>query len=864
MGNKKQTTSSMIYIRFSFYIFFFLLVPLLLCPTHLQAKSINKGQAEKIVRGWLKHNPEPMGMGIGQQINNTLVYTDANGEAIYYIVYLKPEGFVVVPADDEVEPIIAIVAHGIYNSSDNNPLGALVNKDVPSRISAVRELRKAGKANLQKKHFNKQQHLLLKSRSNARRKWAKLESYDNNLITTESSEISDVRVTPLIQTKWSQGGLYIFTGGEPVYFPIFNYYTPGPYYPCGCVATAMAQLMRYHEFPILGVGTPSFQIYVDGAPQSASLRGGDGSGGPYHWSDMVFEPDTSTPEHQRQAISALCYDAGVAVNMSYTEAGSGAGMREIDGALTGTFDYSTAIFGCDETDDLSAEIIGMLNPNLDANLPAILSIASSTTASFHAVVCDGYGYDNSTLYHHLNIGWGGNYDAWYALPEVGTYYEYDRLIDCVYNIFTTGSGEIISGRVTDTVGVPINNVFVTAHINGGSTYWTTTNEKGIYAFQNVPSKTTFCITACKYGWQFGTQIVTNGISMNDSHDTGNIWGVNFSGTNSAGFIEFEKKIYTAPETITIRVIDVDLQGNGTQAILLKVCNGDEETVMLNEYPVGSGIFTGDIPTVEGVVSTEDGIIQVLDCQMLIAVYEDSNDGTGSPIIRRDTATIANEKTIIYQTDFTGGLPAGWVIVNGYLDNNTWTSQNPGGQTSPYWTGDFMIIDCENPFIIGFDEELITQSIDCSVYEGITLTFGHDFRYYYDEVGRVDIRVNGGDWQNLTHYQAGDFAGIEEIDPIPIAAGQSNVQFRWHFFTSLLGEYWGIDNVKISGIPKTTAIPGDLEPDCDVDWMDLAMLSQEWLGFGLNSGDIAPSPTGDGIVNMLDFALLAEHWLEGIE
>ena len=176
----------------------------------------------------------------------------------------------------------------------------------------------------------------------------------------------------------------------------------------------------------------------------------------------------------------------------------------------------------------------------------------------------------------------------------------------------------------------------------------------------------------------------------------------------------------------------------------------------------------------------------------------------------------------------------------------------------------MIVDCKNPFEVGFDEELITQSIDCSVYERITLTFGHDFLHYDDEAGRVDVRINGGDWQNLTHYQLGDFAGIEEIDPISIAAGQSNVQFRWHFFTSNTGEYWGIDDVKISGVPKTTAIPGDLEPDCDVDWMDLVTLSQEWLGFGLSCGDIAPSPTGDGIVNMLDFALLAEYWLEGIE
>ena len=171
----------------------------------------------------------------------------------------------------------------------------------------------------------------------------------------------------------------------------------------------------------------------------------------------------------------------------------------------------------------------------------------------------------------------------------------------------------------------------------------------------------------------------------------------------------------------------------------------------------------------------------------------------------------------------------------------------------------MIIDGEYPSTIGFDEELMTPNIDCSAYDRLTLTFSHDFRYEWTEVGAVDIRVDWGDWQNLAHYQSGDHYGVEEIDITSFAAGQPYVLIRWYYSGDLLGLYWGIDDVKISGVisPETTA--GDFEPDCDVDWADMAVMGEEWLTPGLRA-DIFPSAGGDATVNMRDFALLAESWM----
>jgi hypothetical protein len=80
----------------------------------------------------------------------------------------------------------------------------------------------------------------------------------------------------------------------------------------------------------------------------------------------------------------------------------------------------------------------------------------------HAVLCDGYGYNYSTLYHHLNMGWNGIDDAWYNLPVIDADTGFNAITSCLYNIYTSGSGEIISGRVFDSEDNPVPNAVVFA------------------------------------------------------------------------------------------------------------------------------------------------------------------------------------------------------------------------------------------------------------------------------------------------------------------------------------------------------------------------------------------------------------------
>lgn len=283
----------------------------------------------------------------------------------------------------------------------------------------------------------------------------------------------------------------------------------------------MAQMMRFHRYPTNGVGTTSFWISVGSERQERSLRGGDGDGGAYDWANMALVPSDGVNLTQRQAIGALCHDAGVAIGASYGPSVTYGFFTNVRTALTATFAYSNAVYGSLSSQPAATRNV-MINPNLDMGRPVILGI--SRPGGSHAIVCDGYGYASATLYHHLNMGWGGNYDAWYHLPDIPAGNRvYDTVHTSIYNVFAMGSGEIISGRVVDESWAPIPGATVIA--NG--TYTTTTNARGIFALAKIPSATTYTVNVTKEGHTFPVQTVTTGTSTDYTATCGNVWYVLF-------------------------------------------------------------------------------------------------------------------------------------------------------------------------------------------------------------------------------------------------------------------------------------------------------------------------------------------------
>jgi len=471
-----------------------ILVVLQLCSS-LSALPTTASEAEMVVKGWLKTDPQPLNTALGQEVTGVETFTDDNGEPVYYIVYLEPSGFVIVSADDLIEPIIGFVCDGTYDPSLENPLGALVTNDLNGRMSTVQSsfsLLAVTPQVAASKTQKKWSHLICLAETSS----GGFELMSEPPIRSDWN-VDDIRVAPLVKSKWGQKGVYSSSGASKY---CYNYYTP-QHYRSGCVATAMAQLMRYHEYPREGIRRKRFQIKVDGNDDLKWTRGGDSNGGTYNWGLMVLEPNYNTPLEQRKAIGALCHDAGLSVNMDYNSDGSSADTLEVADALQSVFKYANAIKGFGSDNNIGSGLIGMINPNLDAKKPVILGVwGDGPQGGGHTVVCDGYGYDSSTMYHHLNMGWSGDDDCWYNLPNIDCVdqpYKFTALTKCVYNILESGNGEIISGRVLYDNGEPVKNVSVyRLPSDSGDPCAVSTDSNGIFSFDKLDPNTTYTISAC--------------------------------------------------------------------------------------------------------------------------------------------------------------------------------------------------------------------------------------------------------------------------------------------------------------------------------------------------------------------------------
>lgn len=475
------------------------------------ANEVNLATAQKMTQGWLKLNPRPFEKAIGHVIDHTATYTDGSSKPLFYVNHLKPTGFIVTSANSSIEPIIAFSVSEEFDTNDNNPLLGVLKTDLSQRERHVRQYgpRSDGQ-------------------NSPDAQWARLLREADSYFSTMGNGllgVSDLRVPPFIKTKWNQSTVHDSQGQRVA---CYNYYTP-PFghgnksnYVCGCTSTAWAQIMRYFQWPQQGVGTYLFDFRVDGESKSRYLLGGNGSGGPYRWSLMPFDPEELlTSEEQRQAIGALTADIGAVCGASYTSNSTLAFLPQSQ--LTTVFQFGNAILA---RSSITNSIKNAVYPNLDAGLPLFLSIWNDTGG--HATVMDGYGYNLGNPYYHINMGWGGSQDAWYNLTFIdATWYTFDRVDNIVYNLYPSGAGEVVSGRILDGDGTPIVGGTVQLKANGYSETWnTTSNERGIYAFKNVPSRNSCTLSAIKSGYRFEQLSVDVGQSVDDG-STGNRWGLDF-------------------------------------------------------------------------------------------------------------------------------------------------------------------------------------------------------------------------------------------------------------------------------------------------------------------------------------------------
>ncbi|MEA1889960.1 MAG: S8 family serine peptidase, partial [Pseudomonadota bacterium] len=175
-----------------------------------------------------------------------------------------------------------------------------------------------------------------------------------------------------------------------------------------------------------------------------------------------------------------------------------------------------------------------------------------------------------------------------------------------------------------------------------------------------------------------------------------------------------------------------------------------------------------------------------------------------------------QETIVFDEDFTGGLPTGWSLVNN-VDSGTssafWEFDDLGLRDNlTGGTGRFASVDSDlagNPS--STDAELHTASVDLSGFTQVALSFKSDFRYYDlapDEIADVDVSIDGGSsWSNVWQRTGGSERGptSQTVDLTTVAAGQADVRLRFHYYNAGWDWWWQVDDVQLSG----QAVNGDV-------------------------------------------------------
>ncbi len=203
-------------------------------------------------------------------------------------------------------------------------------------------------------------------------------------------------ISPMVTTRWNQDAP--FNNMCPTY--------GGQRCVTGCVATAMAQIINYHKYAKGQGGTKTY------TPSGWSTKVSyDFDNAEFDWKNMLDSYSGSATTAQKNAVANLMFACGVSVDMMYSPSSSGAyspvnGLIDYLGYHEKTAEFNRSAYQ-------AAEWESMVYQELLERRPVYYSGASQEGG--HAFVCDGYSQDG---YFHINWGWGGAYDGYFALSAL--------------------------------------------------------------------------------------------------------------------------------------------------------------------------------------------------------------------------------------------------------------------------------------------------------------------------------------------------------------------------------------------------------------------------------------------------------------
>ncbi len=367
------------------HLFAFLLASLTACS--LFAGTISVQTAQTVAINFFKNTDAGAALGNMPTASLKFTKTEPNGDIDFYIFDIGAnKGFVIVSADDNVEPVIG------YSTEGNFPAdikGSPINDWIKTTSLKIRSI--------------VQNNVLADNRIMGL--WS---GYQQGITFVSSRAAS---VSPLLTTTWNQN-------------PYYNNLCPlnttdNQRAVTGCVATAMAQIMKYWNYPAHGTGSYSYNDAPPNYSYNYGVQSANFGATTYNWGNM---PNAITSTNATD-IATLMYHCGVAVAMDYgdlNEGGSGAyvlgtSYPSAQKAFGTYFGYNaSAMQGIYQANYTTANWITALQNELNAGRP-IQYMGFDPGGGGHTWVCDGY--DANSMFH-MNWGWGGYGNGYFSVTNL--------------------------------------------------------------------------------------------------------------------------------------------------------------------------------------------------------------------------------------------------------------------------------------------------------------------------------------------------------------------------------------------------------------------------------------------------------------
>jgi hypothetical protein len=362
----------------------FTILFLLCCPFLVFAKPVDLATAKKIGANFLVANTKGSQFKTSDDLQ--LAYKSSSNPTLnnqdYFYVFNTTSGFVIVSADDNCRPVLGYSNERAFSANNMAPQVAKWLEGYRSQIMYIVTNHVAAGPEIS----NQWNALLIN------------EPHGAPLQAASS-------VSPLLTTTWDQSPYYNDN------CPYDNTYSQKAV--TGCVATAMAQVMKFWNYPSSGA---DFHSYSDNTYGTQSADFGSTT---YDWNSM---PNKLTSSNK--AVATLMYHCGVSVNMNYGVGKTGGSSAYVissaspvancaEYALKTYFGYKSSMNGIKRSDYTDANWITNLENELGAGRPVIY--AGFGSGGGHCFVADGYDANN---YLHFNWGWAGQNNGYFQIDAL--------------------------------------------------------------------------------------------------------------------------------------------------------------------------------------------------------------------------------------------------------------------------------------------------------------------------------------------------------------------------------------------------------------------------------------------------------------